>query len=44
MIVDIGAAQKADQELKEYTIANLPPEAAQCVLDGQPVLYSQLRI
>jgi hypothetical protein len=36
-LVDFGAAQKAGDKLTEYTVANLPPEAAQCVLDNRPV-------
>jgi serine/threonine protein kinase len=39
-LVDIGAAQREGEELCEYTIANLPPEAAQCLIDGQSVKAS----
>jgi serine/threonine protein kinase len=38
--VDVGAAQKAGEELTEYTVANLAPEAAQGVIDGQSIQAS----
>jgi hypothetical protein len=39
-LIDIGTAQKAGGELREYTVNNLPPEAAQCALDSRPVQAS----